>query len=280
MKIGIICSRVRPEEKLLFQAVRKKNLELVRYDDRNLIFELENTPKFEADILLDRSINFSRSRHITKILCDRSINIINKAEVVRTCGDKILTTLALEKNNVPTVKVKVAFSRKSAMKAIEQFGYPVVLKPAVGSWGRLLSKIDNKSAAETILEHKQVLGSYHHSVFFINEFVEKPGRDIRAFVVGDETIGAIYRSSKHWITNTARGGRATNCPVTDEINEICLKTAKALGGGILALDLFETDKGLIVNEVNHTMEFRNSIKTTGVNIPEKMIEYLVEEAKK
>ncbi len=280
MKIGVICSRVRREEKLLFETIKKSKAELVRIDDRDLTFCLEKTPVFETDIIIDRSINFSRSRHITKILDDHDIKIVNKPKVVRTCGDKILTTLALEKNKVPAVRVKVAFSRESAMKAIQEFGYPVVLKPAIGSWGRLLSKIDNEAAAETVLEHKQVLGSYHHSVFFINEYIKKPGRDIRAFVVGNETICAIYRASDHWITNTARGGTATNCPITEEINNICLKAAKAVGGGILAMDIFETDNGMIINEINHTMEFRNSIDTTGVNIPEKIVNYLIKEAKK
>src|SRR3989344_1931297 len=157
-------------------------------------------------------------------------------------------------------------------------GYPVVLKPAVGSWGRLLSKINDRDSAEAILEHKTVLGSYHHSIFYIQKYVEKNGRDIRSFVVGDECIAAIYRNSPHWITNTAQGGKATNCPVTDEIRKLSLKAAKAVGGGIVALDLFETEKGLVVNEINYTMEFRNSITTTGVNIPKLMVDYVIEKA--
>ena len=157
---------------------------------------------------------------------------------------------------------------------MDDMGYPVVLKPGVGSWGRLISKVESRNAAETILEHKEVLGTYHHSIFYIQEYIDKPGRDIRAFVVGGKTICAIYRESKHWITNTARGGSASNCPITPEIDDICKKAAECVGGGIVAIDLFESDKGYVVNEINHTMEFRNSIKTTGVNIPEIMIKYL------
>ena len=139
----------------------------------------------------------------------------------------------------------------------------------------VVAKVNDREAAEAILEHKATLGGYAHGVFYIQEYIDKPGRDIRAFVVGDKTICAIYRSSEHWITNTARGGRATNCPVTEEMNDVCLRAAKAVGGGIVAIDLFETKKGgLVVNEVNHTMEFRNSIDTTGVNIPGKMIDYV------
>ena len=154
-----------------------------------------------------------------------------------------------------------------------------MLKPAVGSWGRLLAKVNDRESAEAILEHKTVLGSYHHSIFYIQKYVEKQGRDIRSFVVGNECIAAIYRSSSHWITNTARGAVATGCPVTDEIASLSVAAAHAVGGGVLAVDLFESTEGLLVNEVNYTMEFRNSIDTTGVNIPERVVTYVLEQLK-
>jgi len=207
------------------------------------------------------------------------VKTVNTYEVANTCGDKLLTTLALIRDKIPTPPVLVAHTPESALQAIERLGYPVVLKPAVGSWGRLLSKVNDREAAEAILEHKETLGSYHHSIFYIQKYVEKHGRDIRSFVVGDETICAIYRTSPHWITNTARGGVATNCPVTREVNEISVRAAKAVGGGVVAIDLFETPDGLMVNEVNYTMEFRNSIDTTGVDIPTKVVDYVTHVAR-
>jgi [lysine-biosynthesis-protein LysW]--L-2-aminoadipate ligase len=119
-----------------------------------------------------------------------------------------------------------------------------------------------------------VLGSYQHSIIYIQEMISKPGRDIRAFVVGDECICAIYRDSPHWITNTARGGKASNCPVTPELNALCVAAARAVGGGVLAVDVLEDpDRGFLVNEINHTMEFRNSIAPTGVDIPGRVVDY-------
>jgi [lysine-biosynthesis-protein LysW]--L-2-aminoadipate ligase len=174
----------------------------------------------------------------------------------------------------------MAFSREAALEAMDEMGYPVVLKPTVGSWGRLLCKINDREAAEAILEHKVVLGGYQHSIFYIQEYIDKPGRDIRSFVVGDETIGAIYRSSEHWITNTARGGIASNCPVTPRLDALSLASAEAVGGGILAVDILETKDGqFLVNEINHTTEFRNSIHTTGVDIPGRIVDYVVEVAR-
>jgi [lysine-biosynthesis-protein LysW]--L-2-aminoadipate ligase len=205
---------------------------------------------------------------------------VNDPEVIKVCGDKALTSMALMKNGVPTTRTYLAFDQDRAISIMEEMGYPVVMKPVIGSWGRLLSKIESRSAAESILEHKTTLGGFQHSVFYIQDYIEKSGRDIRAFVVGDETICAIYRESEHWITNTARGGKVSNCPVTDELNDICLKAASAVGGGVLAIDLFETGDGIIVNEVNHTMEFKNSVEPTGVDIPSRVITNFAEIARR
>ena len=275
MKIGILCSLIRKEEKLLFDEFRRQGLEFTRIDDRELILDLHHR-RWDFDVILERCINHSRALYTLKYLNDCGVKTVNTYEVASTCGDKLLTTLALIRDAVPTPKVYVAYTPEAALQAIEELGYPVVLKPAVGSWGRLLSKVNDRDAAEALLEHKETLGSYHHSTYYIQEYVEKRGRDIRSFVVGDETICAIYRTSPHWITNTARGGIATNCPVTPDLNEISVRAAKAVGGGVVAIDIFETPDGLTVNEVNYTMEFRNSIDTTGVNIPAKVVDYVRE----
>mgnify|MGYP001619053253 CR=1 FL=1 len=280
LKIGLIYSRVRVEEKLLMDEIqRRKDVELVLLDDRELVFTL-GKKEIDVDVVLERCINHSRALHAVKMFNDLGIPTVNTYEVADTCGSKFLTTAALIKAGVPTPTVKIAFTEESALKAIEELGYPCVLKPCVGSWGRLISKVDTRSAAEALLEHKTVLGSYHHSIFYIQEYVKKPKkRDIRSFVVGGECIAAIYRTSEHWITNTARGGKATNCPITPELKKISEAGAAAVGGGVVALDLFETEKGLTVNEVNYTMEFRNSIDTTGVDIPKKIIDYVVKVGK-
>ncbi|MAK32431.1 MAG: lysine biosynthesis protein LysX [Acidiferrobacter sp.] len=271
MKVGLLHSLIRKEEKLLIEEFRTRGVDLVMIDDRKLISDLESAPS--VDILLERSINHSRSMYGLRLLEASGVHCINSAEVAKICGDKILTSVALKEAGVSQPPVRVAFTEESALAAIEELGYPVVLKPAVGSWGRLLSKVNDRESAEAILEHKALLGSYHHSIFYIQKFVEKKGRDIRSFVVGDECIAAIYRSSDHWITNTARGASAAGCEVTTKIADISLAAANAVGGGVLAVDLFENDGDFSVNEVNYTMEFRNSIETTGVNIPARVVDF-------
>lgn len=276
MRIGVLCSRVRAEEKLLFTELERRGLPYEKIDDREQVFDLHRR-EYPYDVVLERCIQHSRALYMLKILGDAGVPTVNTYHVAVTCGDKFLTTQALVHAEVPTPGCLLAFTPESALAAMEQLGYPVVLKPVVGSWGRMVSKINDRDAAEAILEHRDVLGSYQHSIFYIQQYVDKPGRDIRAFVVGDECIAAIYRTSPHWITNTARGGVATNCPVTPALAELSVRAALAVGGGVVAIDLLETRDGqLLVNEVNYTMEFRNSIDTTGVDIPARIVDYVVE----
>ena len=301
MKVALIVSRIRVEEKLLLAALEAAGATVQLVNDDDLVLPINLTPStppspstssgqalagkgdggigrfpIEADVVLERSLSATRGLYALRILEAAGLPTVNRYATAATCFDKLLTTAALAEAGLPQPETRVAFTPESALRAIEEMGYPVVLKPVVGSWGRLLARINDRDAAEAILEHKDVLGSYQHSIFYIQEHVAKPGRDIRAFVVGDETICAIYRASSHWITNTARGGQASNCPVTPELADLCLRAARAVGGGVLAIDVLEhPDRGYLVNEVNHTMEFRNSIATTGVDIPARVAEYVL-----
>ena len=280
MRLGIVYSLIRLEEKLLFEAAVKRGLEFDKIDDRELIFGLRKDRKWRYDVVIERCISHSRALYALKFLNDYGLTTVNTYDVAAVSGDKILTSLALEKAKVPTPKTFVAFEPETAIKALERLGYPAVMKPPVGSWGRLLAKVDSRHAAEAIIEHKNVLGSYLHHIYYVQEYVDKPLRDIRAFIVGDECIAAVYRDSEHWITNTARGAKTTECKVDDEIAELSLRAAKAVGGGVIAVDLMESDRGLLVNETNYTMEFKHSIAPTGVDIPGKIIDYCVEVAKR
>lgn len=277
IRVGFLYSRIRLEEKFLLDELAKQTaVEVVLISDGDNFFDIAQKP-FDIDILLERSISYSRGLYISRIFEAHGIRVINPSMVAERCGDKYITSQLLTQSGLPTPRVLMAFDEKSALQAVESIGYPCVLKPVVGSWGRLLAKVDNRSDAEAFIEHKAALG-INHQVFYIQEYIEKPGRDIRAFVVGDECICAIYRTSPNWITNTARGGIATNCPVTPEMAKLCKDATHVItngNGGLLAFDLFETPNGYTINEINHTMEFRNSISTTGVNIPGKMVEFVL-----
>jgi len=277
--VAVLLSRIRAEEKLLLAAVETVGADVTVVKDGDLILSGAMMPTVQADVVLERSLSTARGLYALRMLELHGIPTVNTYATATVCADKLLTSAALSEVNVPQPQYRLAFTPETALDAAEELGYPVVIKPVVGSWGRLVGRLNDRQAAETVFEHKQVLGSYQHGIFYLQEFVNKPGRDLRVFVVGDETVAAVYRSSEHWITNTARGGTVSNCPVTPEIDAISRQAAEAVGGGVLAIDLLEDPKrGLLVNEVNHTMEFRNSIEPTGVDIPRRVAEYVIDQA--
>lgn len=278
-RIGVLHSLIRPDEKMLLRELSsRRDVETVMIDVRKLHFNL-GRDRFDVDVAIERCINHSRAVHAIRLFEGAGIPCVNTYRVATVCGDKLLTSAALQEAGVPQPEVRVAFTEQTALEAIEQMGYPVVLKPAVGSWGRLISKVNDRQAAESLLEHKTILGSYHHSIFYIQKYVEKPGRDIRAFVVGNECIAAVYRQSDHWITNTSRGASVFNCPVTDELGDLAIRSAAAVGGGVVAVDVLESSDGLLANEVNYTMEYKNSVSVTGVNIPGRIVDYTLQAAR-
>ncbi len=279
---------------MIFAALRERGVDYDRLDARKVAFELNGdrlgrTKEFvirnslfaiRYDVVLVRCLSHSRAYYLTRWLESLRVPAVSPHCVVATCGDKLLTSAALQEAGVPIPRVAIAFTPEAALEAIEELGYPVVLKPVSGSWGRLLARVNDRDAAEAILEHKTTLGGYVHSVFYIQEYVDKPGRDIRTLVAGDEVIYAIYRRSAHWITNTARGGEPLPCPLTPEIEGLSQAAAQAVGGGIVAVDLLETADGrLLVNEVNHTPEFHGAMQATEADIAGKIVDYVLSVAR-
>lgn len=276
MKIGILFSKIRVEEKLLIEEVKKRrNVTLKLIDSRKLIITPEDD--LGIDVLLDREIASSKALHVVEMLKNSTVRCINSYDVIRICGDKVFTSRWLSKKGVPTPKVKVAFTKESALEAIEEMGYPVVLKPVDGSWGRLIAKIENKNSALAILEHKSYLSSFYHSIFYLQEYIDKPDRDIRVLMIDEEPICASYRKSSDWLTNVSKGATTEECIVTPELEKISIMASKAVGGGALAIDIMETADGFTVNEINCSMEFKGSMHAVKKNIPSIIIDYCLKD---
>jgi [lysine-biosynthesis-protein LysW]--L-2-aminoadipate ligase len=278
LRVAMLVSRVRVEEKMLLSSFQHRGVDVELLDVRDLV--LGSTPMVHTwDLVLDRCVQQSHSLAALALLEAWGVRVINSRTVASNCADKVVTTSLLASASVPVPETLVAFSADAALRAVEMLGYPAVVKPPVGSWGRLLARVNDRDAAEAVLEHKATLGSVSHHVYYLQQHIAKPGRDIRAFVVGDDVLCAIDRASSHWVTNTARGAMARNRPLTDEIVELSLRAARAVGGGVLAVDLLEDGDRLLVSEVNHSMEFRNSIDVTGVDIPGRIVDYALTAAR-
>ncbi|MHA1579049.1 MAG: lysine biosynthesis protein LysX [Candidatus Freyarchaeota archaeon] len=278
--IGMISDRVRWDEKALIQAAKKKGVKLLVIDGKSIFLEatgdFDNIPK--ADIYLQRMVSTFKGLYVTKILESKGYPVVNSYAVSSVCADKLLTTLALRKAGIPCPRTFVAFDVTAALNTLDELRYPAVIKPVFGSWGRLVAPLKDPQSAKAILESRESMGALYQ-IYYIQELVEKVNnRDIRSFIIGDNVVTAIYRIAGHgeWRTNTALGGRAEVCPVTPEIEEISLKAAKAVGEGVFGVDILETEKGMLVNEVNHTMEYHTTVPLTGVDIPSMIIDYCLE----
>lgn len=282
MRLGFLYSRIRKDEKLLLAELRDRGHEVVKIDVRAQQFGLDgpggdSVDVSQLDTVLDRCMSTSRGLYAARMYESYGVPVINRPDVAETCADKLETSLALEQAGIPTPRTQVAFTEESALDAIERFGYPCVLKPVTGSWGRLVSRVDTRHAAEAILEHKSRLGHYQHSIFYIQEFVEKPGRDIRVQTAGGEPVAAITRSADHWITNTSRGAESEQFELDGEARRIVVEASEAVGGGLLGIDLMETGDGYTVHEVNHTTEFKNIHRVTDVDVPARMVDWIESE---
>jgi len=295
MNVGILYSRIRKDEKLLLGELRDRGHEVTKIDVRRQEFGLSNPPAdFEdVDVVVDRCLATSRSLYTTKFADAYGVPVVNGPETAQVCADKVQNSLALEEAGVPTPTTKVAFTKDAALEIVEDFGYPCVLKPVIGSWGRLMAKLDSRSAAEAVLEHKEVLGHYEHKVFYVQEFVEKPGRDIRVVATDGEPVAAMVRSSDHWLTNAAQGAEVEPFELDERARELVAKASDAVGGGLLGVDLMEVgvseaqrasdgraaeprDGGddYTVHEVNHTVEFKALNDAVDVDVPAAVVDWL------
>ena len=291
MKVGLLYSRIRRDEKLLLSELRDRGHEVAKIDVRDEQFGLSESPEsFEGvDVVVDRCLATSRSLYTTQFLDAYGIPVVNSATTADVCSDKVKNSLALARAGVPTPTTEVAFTTDSALEIVERFGYPCVIKPVVGSWGRLMAKVESRSAAEAILEHKSTLGHYQHKVFYIQEFVDKPGRDIRVVAVDGEPVAAMTRSSDHWLTNAAKGAEVEPFEPDDRVRDLVSTASDAVGGGLLGIDLMETGvpesddpetretgshADYTVHEVNHTVEFKALNDAVDTDVPAAVVDWL------
>jgi [lysine-biosynthesis-protein LysW]---L-2-aminoadipate ligase len=273
MRLGVLVSHLREEEKLILAAANARGIETTVLQDRSIVLDLTSPARPAVDLVLDRCVAHTRGACVLRIFDRWGIPTLNSTQAVDTCDDKVVMSAALAAAGVSTLRTAVAFSIESALQVGEAFGYPLIVKPVSGSWGRLLAKANSPASLRTLLEQKQQLGTHHHGVFYLQEYIVKPGRDIRSFVVGGEVIAASYRNAEHWITNVARGAVSTVCEVTDEIEEMSRSAAAAVGAEIAGVDLVETADGLKVIEVNSGAEFKGLRGTTSVPIADVIIEH-------
>ncbi|HEX5921814.1 MAG TPA: lysine biosynthesis protein LysX [Nitrososphaeraceae archaeon] len=277
----ILYDQLRWEEKSLIETAKKKDIKLEVINCRENSIELDKDKSIYCnDIILQRCVSYYNNLHSTAAFEGLGAKMINSLQTAIMCGNKLFTHMELSKSGIAIPKAFCAFSSRSAMNILNKNGYPKVIKPVVGSWGRMIALLKDKEAAEAVIEDREHMYPLYH-VFYFEEFVKRPPRDIRCIVVGDRVVAAIYRYSgdNEWKTNMALGGKAEACKVTNEMEDLCLRAAKTMKGEILGVDLMESENGILVHEVNNTTEFKNTVRVTEVDIPSLILDYLIKSNK-
>jgi len=283
-KVCIVFDRLRAEEKMLQKEASELGHDALMLDAK--ITQVNTDSKKEdydlGDVVLERCVSYFRGLHFTASLEFMDIPVLNKFEVANVCGNKMFMTLLLKKNNIPTPKTYFSFSSESAAENLEKVGFPLVIKPVIGSWGRGVMQLKDKDTMEAVFEIRDITDSPHDRIYYLQELIQRPPRDIRVITVGDEPIAAMYRkSSGGFKTNIALGADPELCEITKEMEDMAAKASKAMGGGILGIDMMEDEeRGLVVHEVNNTVEFKGLARVAQRNIPKEMIEFALNYVRK
>ena len=283
-KVCIVFDRLRSEEKMLQKEALELGHDAVMLDAK--ITQINTDSKKEdydfGDVVLERCVSYIRGLHFTASLEFLDVPVLNKFQVASVCGNKMFMSLLLKKNNIPTPKTYFSFSSQSAAENLEKVGYPLVIKPVIGSWGRGIVPIKDKDTMDAIIEVRDITDNLHDRIYYLQELVKRPPRDIRVVTVGDEPVAAMYRkSSGGFKTNIALGADPELCEITKEMEEMASKASKAMGGGILGVDMMEDEeRGLVVHEVNNTVEFKGLARVAKRNIPKEMMEFALNYVRK
>lgn len=285
VEVSILCDKVRFEEKSLYEKAQSKGIKSRIVDAKTVSVGTYSKKKDFSlgDVILQRCVSYYRGLYLTACLEFLGFKVINRFEVGQTCGNKLITSIKLEQSKIPTPKTQFAFSAESGLETIKKTGFPLVLKPIIGSWGRGIYPLRDLESASMIIEMREEDDSPLSRIYYIQEMIDRPPRDIRCIIIGDQAITAIYRysSQSEWRTNVARGGMVELAPITKDMEDLALKAAKAVGGGVLGVDMMEDkNKGLVVHEVNNTVEFRGAASVSKVDIANEIINYAVKTAKR
>ena len=202
------------------------------------------------------------------------LKLINSRESLEIASDKFLTSIYLDRHNIPTPKTIICENPNDALEAFKELGKDVVLKPLYGSKGIGITRISDMGFAENVI---YTLGQLNE-IFYIQEFIKHNHRDIRVFVLGNKAIAGMYRVSNNWKTNIHSGATVEPIELTEDIKNLALKAAKITKTEIAGVDIVESEKGLLVLEVNSIPGFTALQKVTEINLAEEIVSYFLKNA--
>ncbi|WP_329381877.1 RimK family alpha-L-glutamate ligase [Streptomyces sp. NBC_01351] len=270
---------LRPDEKLILGALRDEGLTaqpLLIEDLAGVVAGHTGPP----GLVLIRNLSHREAISVSRRLEHAAIPTFNRAAAIETCNDKGLQSLIFARHRIPHPTTRHAFSYDQVRSTVTEFGLPAVVKPVSGSWGRGVTKMTNVECVEAWAggrESADAAGKLFPVV--VQEYIDKPGHDLRVVVVGRTPVVAIQRVSDNWRTNTHLGAEVQRVEITTEIEKLCGLVVDALGEGFYGVDLVENRATgeLLVLEVNANPEFARSSAVHGVNVAGHLAAYVAQQ---
>jgi len=198
--------------------------------------------------------------------------VVNSIQAYRRARDKYSSMYTLAREGLPIPPTYVTEMAHWAYRASKGFKQ-VVYKPIMGSLGFGSMKFDNADLAFNAYTTLERLGQ----PLYVQEYMEKPGRDIRAFILGERVIASILRVAPptEWKTNVAQGAQTKPIQLPPKLERLAVNAAKSLGLLYAGVDILEDEKKVVVIEVNGSPSWQGLQNATGVNVAEELVRYVV-----
>jgi RimK family alpha-L-glutamate ligase len=209
-------------------------------------------------------------------LAAAGVTVVNPPRAIEVAVDKYLATTRLAAAGLPVPRTITCQTVEQALLAFNELGGDVVMKPLFGSEGRGIVRLSDEGIAVRAFKALEQIGS----VFYLQEFVEHEGCDLRLLVIGDEVLGMKRHNADDWRTNISRGAVGQTLQVTDELAELAHRAAKVVGAPVAGVDLLPARDGrLLAIEVNAVPGWRALSGVTGVDVAAKVLGFLERSAR-
>ena len=202
--------------------------------------------------------------------------VINPPEAIEHCVDKYDILAILEENGVPVPRTAVSENVEEAIEAFGELGGDVIVKPLFGSRGIGSTRVTDSEIAFTVFRSI----TFYHGVIYLQEFVQHGSSDIRAFIVGDRVVASMRRVASSWKTNYSQGARPEALTLDGTMEELAVKSARAIECKVAGVDILEGPSGPLVLEVNSQPGWMGLQSVTRVNIAEEIVNFIIGELKK
>jgi RimK family alpha-L-glutamate ligase len=290
MKVGLLTRNENAWCSLqLRKSFRKRQVDVTCFGFEDLIARVQSDPAVsfrsldlisELNAVLVRPVGRGSLEQVIfrlnmlQKLSRSGLKVINPPAAIEKAADKYNTLVLISEQGVNVPKTVVTENVKAALDAFREFGCDAVIKPVFGSRGIGAARISDSDIAERVFRTLK----FNKQILYVQEYVEHGTSDIRAFVVGNKVVAAMRRVAKSWKTNVSLGAKPVSIKLPADMEELAVRTAKAIGCEIAGVDLVDTGSEPIVLEINSQPGWRGLQTITERSIADLIADHVIEYA--